>query len=101
MIPDVYVQITATPDRSERSKTVVVFVPGETISNLSPEAGGRKLDVEAVAGSLAEPIARNVFTHRASFGPFQLGYSFSTKQPPEISGQPPEFLQADLKAWII
>ncbi len=96
---DLYVQITATPKKPGSLKTVIVFVPRKNIARSREDT--HTADSRTIARNLADPIARNVFTHRATFGPFQLAYLFFDAPPPEIVGQPPEFVQGDLKAWII
>jgi hypothetical protein len=98
---DLYVQITAISKQSDSTRTVVVFVPGQSISDSGKQASHREFDAQTIARKLANPIARNVFTHRASFGSFRLAYLISTAPPLEIEGKPPEFVQAGLKAWII
>ncbi len=98
---DLYVQITATPTNAGSLKTVVVFVPGQSIARFQEGTFSREVDARTIARNLADPIARNIFTHRASFGPFRLAYLISNVPPSEIAGKPPEFAQADLKAWII
>ena len=96
---DVYVQVTATPQTSGPPKAVVVLIPRESLEEAQMRVGSS--DDEAIARQLAGPLARNVFTHRAGFGPFNVAYSFASTPPPEIAGQSPEFQQGALEAWVL
>jgi hypothetical protein len=96
---DIYVQITATPQTGGPPKAVLVLVPRESLEEAPMRVGSS--DDEAIARRLAAPLARNVFTHRAGFGPFKVTYSFAPTPPPEITGQSPEFRQGALKAWVL
>jgi hypothetical protein len=98
---DIYVQITATPETSERSRSVVVLVPRENIENFRKLRDDRKSDDHSIARSLAEPLAKYVFTHRTIFRKFELAHSFSQTSPPEIAGRSPHLSQSGLKAWVI
>jgi hypothetical protein len=83
---DLYVQVTATPETGGPPKAMVVLVPRESLeAHKAPMRVGSP-DDEAIARQLAEPLARNVFTHRAGFGPFKVAYSFAFSPPPEILG---------------
>jgi hypothetical protein len=96
---DIYVQVTATPAGSGRPKAVVVLVPQESIeeSRISSQKSGD----HAIAQHLADPLAMNVFTHRASFSNFKVAHSFSLKPLPEIEGRLPDFARSGLKAWVL
>jgi hypothetical protein len=94
---DIYVQITATPVGSGGPRSVVVLVPRSQIEEY--RISGKKS--EAIAQQLAEPLAMNVFTHRASFGNFKVTHSFFPEAPPEIEGKPPDFALRGLKAWVL
>ena len=96
---DLYVQVTATPEIGGPPKAVVVLVPRESLEEAQMRVGSS--DDEAIARRLADPLARNVFTHRAGFSPFKVTYSFASTPPPEIAGQSPEFRQGGLKAWVL
>jgi hypothetical protein len=98
---DVYVQVTATPEIGGPPKAVVVLVPRESLEAQKAQVRGMPPDDEAIARQLADPLAWNVFTHRAGFGPFKVAYSFASTPPPEIAGQSPEFRQGALKAWVL
>ena len=73
----------------------------ETLEAHKAQVRVGSFDDEAIARRLADPLARNVFTHRAGFGPFKVAYSFASTPPPEIAGQSPEFRQGALKAWVL
>jgi hypothetical protein len=94
---DIYVQVTATPNGSGRPKSVIVLVPREIIEE--HQISGKK--PEAIARHLADPLAMNVFTHRASFGNFKMAHSFSSDPPPEIESKLPDFALRGLKAWVL
>jgi hypothetical protein len=61
----------------------------------------KKSDDHSIAQRLADPLAMYLFTHRASFGNFEVARSFSPTPPPEIEGESPEFTRGDLRAWIL
>jgi hypothetical protein len=94
---DIYVQVTATPDGSGPPKSVVVLVPRKSIEEY--EISDKK--PESIAQQLADPLAMNVFTHRASFGKFQVAHSFSPDPLPEIESKLPDFSLRGLKAWVL
>jgi len=94
---DIYVQVTATPDGSGRPKSVIVLVPRKNIEEY--RNSGKK--PEAIAQHLADPLAMNVFTHRASFGNFKVAYWFSLDPLPEIESKLPDFVLRGLKAWVL
>ena len=94
---DIYVQVTATPDGSGRPKSVIVLVPRKNIEE--HQISGKK--PEAIARHLADPLAMNVFTHRASFGNFKVAHSFSLDPLPEIESKLPDFALRGLKAWVL
>jgi len=96
----IYVQVTATPENGGLPKAVVVLVPWESLEVYKAQLR-RPSNDQAIAQQLADPLARNVFTHRAGFGPFRVAYSFVSTPPPEIVGQAPEFRHGALKAWIL
>jgi hypothetical protein len=98
---DIYVQITATSGLSARSKSVVILVPRNAIDKCRSTLQSSKDDDEAIARQLADPVATYVFTHRPSFGRFQVAYSFMTAPPPEIEQESPELTRGDLKAWLV
>jgi hypothetical protein len=98
---DIYVQITATANFSGRSKSVVVLVPRNAIEKCKSTLHSSKDDDEAIARQLADPVAGYVFTHRPSFGRFQVAYCFTTAPPPEIEHEPPELTRGELKAWLV
>jgi hypothetical protein len=101
MSGDVYVQITATPTGSGRPKSVVVLVPRKAVAEYAGKVGTRKWDDQAIARHLADPLAMYIFTHRASFGSFEVARLFSETSPPEIEGESPELTRGDLKAWVL
>jgi len=94
---DIYVQVTATPDGSGPSKSVIVLVPRKNIEEY--QIPGKK--PEAIAQQLADPLAMNLFTHRASFGNFKVAHSFSSDPLPEIESKLPDFALRGLKAWVV
>jgi hypothetical protein len=96
---DIYVQVTATPVAGRRLKSIVVLVPRKSIEDYLTSI--RKSDDNSIARDLADPLARYLFTHRASFGRFKVAYSFSVLPPPEIEGESPELTRGDLKAWLL
>jgi hypothetical protein len=98
---DVYVQITATSEFAERSRSVVVLVPRENIENFKRQKGNRVSDDHSIAQILAEPLAKYAFTHRSIFSRFEISHSFSTTRPAEIEGKSPNLSQSGLKAWSI
>jgi hypothetical protein len=96
---DIYVQVTATAEGSQRAKAIIVLVPGKSIEDC--RISSKKTDDHSIAQRLADPLAMYLFTHRASFGPFKVARSFSPTPPPEIEGEFPEFTRGDLKAWVL
>ena len=96
---NIFVQVTATAKSSGRVKSIVVLVPREKIEDyrMSTKMPGDN----QIARQLAEPLAMNLFTHRASFGNFKVAHMFSLDPPPEIEGKPPEIVRGGLKAWIL
>jgi hypothetical protein len=98
---DVYVQATATPERSGPPKSVVVLVPRQKIEDYRAQTSSKTSHEHRIAQHLAEPLATNVFTHRASFGRYRLVYSFSSYPPLEVQNKSPEFAQSGLKAWVL
>jgi hypothetical protein len=98
---EIYVQVTATPENGGPPKAVVVLVPRESLEDYKAQVRARSSNDQAIAQQLAEPLARNVFSHRAGFGPFRVAYSFASSPPPEIAGQSPEFRHGALKAWVL
>jgi hypothetical protein len=101
MSSDLYLQITATPERGGPPKSIVVFIPRTSIENRTLLTSGKRGDEFAIARELADPLARNLFTHRASFGSFKVAHVFSSTAPPEILGKSPEFVHNGLKAWVV
>jgi hypothetical protein len=98
---DIYVQVTATPSSSGAPKSVVVLVPRTNIENYRLKISGKKSDDDLIAKTLADPLAMHVFTHRTSFGNFQVAHLFFLTPPPDIDGRLPEFAQSGLQAWIL
>jgi hypothetical protein len=98
---DIYVQITATPEKSASPKSIVVFVLRTKIENHKLQISGKKAGDHEIAKELADPFALNLFTHRASFGPFKVAYAFSSTAPPEIKDKSPEFSRDGLEAWVL
>lgn len=98
---DVYVQATATPVTGGPPKSVLVLVPRQQIEDHRARMSGKTSDENRIAQHLAEPLAMNVFTHRADFGRYRLVYSFSSLAPFEVQDRSPEFAQGGLKAWIL
>jgi hypothetical protein len=98
---DIYVQVTASPERFGPPKSVIVFVPGKNIEDYKLQISRKRVGNNEVAQNLAEPLVMNVFTHRASFGPFKVARAFSSTPPPEIGSKSPEFVQNGLKAWVL
>ena len=98
---DFYVQVTASPDTSHPSKSVVVLVPRKIIEEHKSKIGTKKRDDQSIARSLADPLASYVFTHRATFGSFKVDHFFSAAPPPEIASESPELTRGDLKAWVL
>jgi hypothetical protein len=96
---DIYVQVTATADTSGHPKSVVVLVPRKSIEDYKSKVSGKKSDDNPIVQHLADLLAMNVFTHRASFGNFKVAHLFSLTPPPEIEGRSPEFARSGLKAW--
>jgi hypothetical protein len=98
---DIYVQITATSEASEKSRSVIVLVPRENIENFRKQKNDRMSNDHAIAQSLAEPLARYAFTHRTIFSRFEISHAFSETPPTEIEGRSPNLSQSGLKAWAI
>jgi hypothetical protein len=98
---DIYVQVTATSEASEKSRSVVVLVPRENIENFKGQKNNSISDDHAIARALAEPLARYVFTHRTIFSKFEISHSFTKTPPTEIEGRSPNLSQSGLKAWTI
>jgi hypothetical protein len=98
---DIYVQITATSETSERSRSVIVLVPRQNIVNFRKHKDYRGSDDHFIARSLADPLARYAFTHRTIFSKFEVAHSVSQTSPPEIAGRSPNLSQSGLKAWVI
>jgi hypothetical protein len=98
---DIYVQVTASPGASGRSKSVVVLVPRRIIEEHKSKIGTKKRDDQSIARYFADPLASYVFTHRAAFGSFKVAHSFCATPPPEIAGEPPELTRGELKAWVL
>jgi hypothetical protein len=96
-----YVQITATPENGGSAKALVVLVPRVNIENLRSAPGRKMASDEQIAQLLSEPLANNLFTHRASFGRFRIAHSFSMVPPPDIEGKAHEFERDGMKAWIL
>jgi hypothetical protein len=98
---NIYVQLTATSESSDKLRSVVVLVPRENIENFRKQKNDERQDDHSIALSLAEPLARYAFTHRTIFGKFQMSHSFSVTPPNDIEGRSPNLSQSGLKAWAI
>ena len=98
---DIYVQVTATSQSSNPPKSLVVLVPRKNIEEYKSQMPRHSADDRLIAKDLADPLATNLFTHRASFGPFRVSHSFYSVPLPEIEGKPPEFVHNGLQAWIL
>jgi hypothetical protein len=98
---DIYVQVTATPESSKTPKSLVVLVPRKNIEDYKSRMPRNSPDDKSIAKDLADPLATNLFTHRASFGNFRVTHSFYSNPLPEIEGKPPEFAHNGLRAWIL
>jgi hypothetical protein len=98
---DIYVQITATSQSSNPPKSLVVLVPRKNIEEYKSRMPRHSPDDKSIAKDLADPLAMNLFTHRASFGPFRVSHSFHSVPLPEIEGKSPEFVHNGLQAWIL
>jgi hypothetical protein len=98
---DIYVQVTATSEASEKSRSVVVLVPRKNIENFRNQKNNGMIDDHSIAKSLAEPLARYAFTHRTIFSKFAISHSFFETPPTEIEGRSPNLSQSGLKAWTI
>jgi len=98
---DIYVQVTATSQSSNPPKSLVVLVPRENIEEYKSRMPRHSVDDKLIAKDLADPLATNLFTHRASFGPFRVSHSVYSVPLPEIEGKPPEFVHNGLQAWIL
>ena len=100
-IADIYVQITASSDSPNRTRTAIVRVPRACIDRFRQAKNDFHSDDNTVAKSLAEPLAKYAFTHRTIFSKYELAYSFALAAPSEIEGRSPNLSQAGLKAWVI
>jgi len=98
---DIYVQITASSASSGKSRTVVVLVPRASRENFRKEQQDSRSDENAVARSLAEPLAGYAFTHRTIFSSFEVSHLFLSAPPKEIEGRSANLSQSGLKAWIL
>src|ERR1700733_6038769 len=98
---DLYVQITASSSSSGKSRSVVVLVPRANRENFRKEQHDSKSDENAVARSLAEPLAGYAFTHRTIFSAFEVSHLFFSAPPKEIEGRSPNLSQSGMKAWIL
>jgi hypothetical protein len=98
---DIYVQVTATSERSNPPKSLVVLVPRKNIEEYKSRMARHSAEDKLIAKDLADPLATNLFTHRASFGPFRVSHSFYSVPLPEIKGKRPEFAHNGLQAWIL
>ncbi len=98
---DIYVQITASSASSGTSRSVVVLVPRANRENFRREQNDPKSDENAVARSLAEPLAGYAFSHRTIFAAFEVSHLFLSAFPREIEGRSPNLSQGGLKAWIL
>ena len=98
---DIYVQVTATSETSSSPKSLVVLVPRKNIEDHKSRMPRNSADDKLIARELADPLATNLFTHRASFGHFRVSHSFYSVPLPEIEGKPPEFAHNGLQAWIL
>jgi len=98
---DIYVQVTATSQSSNPPKSLVVLVLRKNIEEYKSRMPRQSADDKLIAKDLADPLTANLFTHRASFGPFRVSHSFYSVPPPEIEGKPPEFAHNGLQAWIL
>jgi hypothetical protein len=96
---NIFVQVTATADSSGRVKSIVVLVPREKIEDYRTST--KKAADNQIAQELADPLAMNLFTHRASFGNFKVAHMFSSDPPPDIERKPPEIARGGLKAWLL
>jgi hypothetical protein len=97
---DIYVQVIASSEIARQSRSVVVLVPRANIEHFRIQKSDSTSDDRSIAKSLAEPLARYAFTHRAIFSTFELTHSFSSAPPDEIAGRSPNLSQSGLKAWI-
>jgi hypothetical protein len=98
---DIYVQITASSASSGKSRSVVILVPSANRENFRREKHDLKSDENAVAKSLAEPLAGYAFTHRTIFSTFEVSHLFLSAPPKEIEGRSANLSQSGLKAWIL
>jgi hypothetical protein len=98
---DIYVQITANSSASGRSKSVVVLVPRSAIEKHKSRFRLLDEEDEAIAQRLADPAAGYVFTHRSTFGRFQVRHSFTLTPPWEIENESPELTRGNLKVWLL
>jgi hypothetical protein len=98
---DLYVQITASSASSGKSRSVVVLVPRANRENFRKQEHDSKSDENAVARSLAEPLAGYAFTHRTIFSAFEISHLFLSAPPKEIEGRSANLTQSGLKAWIL
>jgi hypothetical protein len=98
---DIYIQITASSESSNKSRTAIVYVPRTSIDKFREEKNDFRSDDNAVAKLLADPLARYAFTHRTIFSTYKLACSFSLTPPAEIDGRSPNLSQAGLKVWVV
>jgi hypothetical protein len=98
---NIYVQITASSESTNRTRTVIVRVPRACIDKVRQEKNDFHSDDNTIAKSLAEPLAIYAFTHRTIFSKYELAYSFAPTAPSEIDGRSPNLSQAGLKTWVI
>lgn len=98
---DIYVQITASSVTSGKSRSVVVLVPRANRENFRREQHDSKSDENAIARSLAEPLAGYAFTHRTIFSDFEASHLYLLAPPKEIEGRSANLTQSGLKAWIL
>jgi hypothetical protein len=98
---DIFVQITASSESPNKTRTAIVRVPRACIEKFRQEKNDFLSDDNSVAKSLAEPLAKYAFTHRTIFANYEVVYSFALTAPSEIEGRSPNLSQAGLKAWVI
>jgi hypothetical protein len=100
-VDDIYVQITASSPASGKSRSVVVLVPRANREKFRREQHDAKSDENAVARTLAEPLAGYAFTHRTIFSAFEISQLFLSAPPKELEGRSANLTQSGLKAWIL
>jgi hypothetical protein len=98
---DIYVQITASSASSGKSRSVIILVPRVNRENFRRGQHDSKSDENAVARTLAEPLAEYAFTHRTIFSAFEISHLFLTAPPKEIEGRSANLTQNGLKAWLL